>query len=158
MVPGRLGAIYIGARRRADLRPQDQVEAVAGRGLFGDRFFRQPGLGNAEQEVTLIELEAIEALARDHGILLEPGRARRNLLTRGVALNELVGVNFAVGEVVLRGLMLCEPCRHLEALTVAGVLRNLRHRGGLRAQIVQGGMVRTGDPVRLVPKAGAPDE
>jgi MOSC domain-containing protein YiiM len=154
MVPGRLVAIYIGERRRADLHPRDQVEAVAGRGLVGDRFFRQPGIGKPEQEVTLIEMEALEALARDHGLHLEPGRSRRNLVTRGVALNDLVGVDFAVGEVILRGLLLCEPCEHLEALTIAGVQKYLCHRGGLRAQIVQGGIVRKGDEIRLPPSAG----
>ena len=83
--------------------------------------------------ITLIEAEALEALEREHGVRLEPHESRRNIVTRGVALNELVGREFRVGEVVLRGLMLCEPCRHLEKLTGKQLIRGLVHRGGLRA-------------------------
>jgi MOSC domain-containing protein YiiM len=87
-------------------------------------------------------------LAQECQITLEPGQARRNLVTRGVPLNHLVGRQFSIGEVVLRGLRLCEPCGHLEALTAKGIQDGLRHRGGLRAQIVRGGVVRTGDSIR----------
>jgi MOSC domain-containing protein YiiM len=93
-------------------------------------------------------MEAIEALAQECQIALEPGAARRNLVTRGVPLNHLVGREFHIGEVLLRGLRLCEPCGHLETLTVKGIQDGLCHRGGLRAQIVRGGVVRTGDAVR----------
>ena len=78
---------------------------------------------------------------------LEPGEARRNLVTRGVPLNHLVGREFRIGDVLLRGLRLCEPCEHLEALTVQGIKNALCHRGGLRAQIIQGGIMRTGDSI-----------
>jgi MOSC domain-containing protein YiiM len=98
--------------------------------------------------VTLIEIEAIEALERDYGVKLSPGDARRNIVTRGVALNHLVGKEFRVGEVVLRGIRLCEPCQHLVQLTgQEKVLPGLVHRGGLRAQVVKGGVIRVGDAV-----------
>jgi len=117
-------------------------------GLEGDRHFgraaNEPGAG---REVTLIEVEAIEALERDYGVKLGPGDARRNIVTRGVALNHLVDRQFAVGKVVLRGIRLCEPCAHLASLTDQKVLSALVHRGGLRAQIVEEGTVRVGDPV-----------
>ena len=97
--------------------------------------------------MTLIEIEALEALRRDYEIELEPGAARRNIVTRGVALNHLVGREFSVGGVRLRGVRLCEPCAHLEKLSRKGVLRSLVHRGGLRADILSEGTIRPGDPV-----------
>jgi MOSC domain-containing protein YiiM len=99
--------------------------------------------------VTLIESEAIAALQRDYGIGIEAGTTRRNIVTRGVALNHLVGKEFYVGEVLLRGDRLCEPCAHMEKLTVKGALRGLVHRGGLRAEIVRGGIVRVSDSIKL---------
>src|SRR6185312_4735262 len=93
-----------------------------------------------DREVTLIEEEALAGMAREYEVLLPPAQARRNLLTRGVPLNHLVGQTFRVGNVVLRGIRLCEPCGHLQKLTCKGVLKGLLHRGGLRAQIVQGGI------------------
>jgi MOSC domain-containing protein YiiM len=154
MFQGRLEAIYIAEQKRKDLAPVDEIEAIAGRGLRGDRYYRREGTfskpGTPDREVTLIESEALEALARDGGITLQPGQARRNLITRHVPLNHLVGKEFRIGDVVLRGLRLCEPCGHLESLTLPGVKDGLYHRGGLRAQILQGGMLRAGNPVCLV--------
>ena len=74
-------------------------------------------------------------------------RSRRNIITQGIALNHLVEQEFRIGDVVLRGTRLCEPCAHLEKLTVKGALRGLIHRGGLRAEIVKGGIIRVGDPI-----------
>jgi MOSC domain-containing protein YiiM len=126
-----------------------QVNAIAGRGLEGDRYFdgtghwsNSPGVS---REITLIEIESIEALAREKNIEITPGAARRNLVTRGVPLNHLVGCEFQVGEVRLRGTRQCEPCQYLEGLTTKGVLVGLIHRGGLRADIVSGGTIRVGD-------------
>jgi MOSC domain-containing protein YiiM len=145
MADGRLVAIYITARRRGEPRRVEEVEAVTGRGLVGHHFLRQPGLSSPRHEVTLIESESLEYLAREHGIALGPGQSRRNLVTRGVSLNDLVDRQFATGPVVLRGIMLCEPCRHLEMMTVTGIKKALRGRGGLRAEVLCGGMLRTGD-------------
>ena len=131
-----------------------RVVAVEGRGLEGDRYFAKtgtysnhPGSGRA---VTLIEIEAIEALAREYDVHLAAGLARRNLVTRNVPLNHLVGKTFVVGHVVLRGTHLCEPCLHLEKLAVKGVARGLIHRGGLRAEIVAGGAIRAGDALAVI--------
>ncbi len=152
MFQGQLVAIYIAERKCADLRSVEQVQALPGRGLEGDRYGAHQGSfskpNSPDREVTLIESEALEALARECAITLAPNQARRNLLTRGVPLNHLVGQEFRVGEVVLRGLRLCEPCGHLEGLTVKGVKEGLCHRGGLRAQIIHGGVLRTGDVIQ----------
>jgi MOSC domain-containing protein YiiM len=151
MSQGNLVAIYLGEKSE-HLRSVPEATAVLGRGLDGDRyglgtgtFSSYPGKG---REVTLIEIEAIETLPPECSI--EPAEARRNLLTRGVALNELVGRDFRIGEAVLRGVRLCHPCDHLEKLTRPGVLKALENRGGLRADIVQGGAIRAGDAVELM--------
>jgi MOSC domain-containing protein YiiM len=68
-------------------------------------------------------------------------------VTRGVALNHFIDREFAVGDAVFRGARLCEPCGHLEKLTVKGIVRGLIHRGGLRAEVVRGGIIRVGDVI-----------
>jgi MOSC domain-containing protein YiiM len=98
--------------------------------------------------MTLIEAEALEALAREHGIELSAGETRRNLTTRGISLNDLVGRRFWVGHVLCQGTRLCEPCQYLADLTRKPLLRPLVHRGGLRADILRGGVIHTGDWVR----------
>jgi len=152
MFQGQLIGIFIAPGARDDLQPVDQAEAVVGKGLTGDRYFLVEGTYSGkpgpDREVTLIEIEALEALRQEAKIELAPGQARRNLLTRGVPLNHLVGREFAVGDVVLRGIRLCEPCNHLEKLTYEGVNRGLVHRGGLRAQVVKGGMLKKDDVIR----------
>jgi MOSC domain-containing protein YiiM len=148
---GTVVSLHIAATGAAAMQSVGQARAVAGRGLEGDRYFNQvgtysnhPGTG---RHVTLIEIEAIESLGRDYGIDMAPGLARRNIVTRGVALNHLIGREFSVGQIVLRGARLCEPCSHLEKLTRQGVMRGLIHRGGLRAEIMTGGMIRIGDAI-----------
>ena len=86
-------------------------------------------------------------MKRDYDVELDAGRSRRNIVTRGVALNHLVEKEFKIGAVTLRGTRLCEPCAHLEKLSGKGVLRGLIHRGGLRAEISTGGTIRVGDEV-----------
>jgi MOSC domain-containing protein YiiM len=146
--------VHIAASGSAPMQEVATVIAVEGRGLEGDRYFAKtgtytnhPGSGRA---VTLIEIEAIEALAREYDMHLAAGLARRNLVTRDVALNHLVGKTFVVGDVVLRGTRLCEPCLHLEKLAVKGVARGLIHRGGLRAEIVAGGAIGAGDALAVI--------
>lgn len=144
---GELVSIHVRPSPGAPLADVREAEAVAGRGLRGDHRFDSPA--GPDREITLIEVEALEALKRDCRIDLGPGESRRNLVTRGVPLNHLVGVAFRVGPVLLRGHRLCEPCDHLEKLTAKpGVKDGLLHRGGLRAQIVEGGPLRAGDPIR----------
>ena len=155
MFKGRLLAIAICAESKLPMQAVDAIEARAGQGLVGDRYLLGKGVSQKEpakpeQEVTLIELEAIEAAAHDYSLPVAHLETRRNLLTQGVPLNHLVGREFTVGSTVLRGLELCEPCGHLERLTRAGMKKALNHRGGLRAQIVQGGELRVGDVIRPV--------
>jgi MOSC domain-containing protein YiiM len=142
-------SIHITERPGGPVRSLPQVRAVPGRGLEGDRNFAAAGSEKSEagREVTLIEAVAIDALERDYGIRIAPGEARRNLVTRGVALNHLVGREFRIGEAVLVGRRLCEPCGHLENLTGAKLRAGLIHRGGLRADILQGGLIQVGQPV-----------
>ena len=98
-------------------------------------------------ELTLIEAEAIDAIKTEYKVQIAPGELRRNLVTRGVPLNHLVGREFRIGDVLIRGIRLCEPCNHLEALTKQPVVKSLRHRGGLRAQILKAGTIHVGDTV-----------
>jgi MOSC domain-containing protein YiiM len=129
--------------------PVDRVEAVEAQGLVGDRKFSPEPRAAEERDrdLTLIAAEALEALYTDTGIELSPAESRRNLVTRGIDLNALVGRRFRVGEVECEGIELCEPCSHLEGLTKPGVLRGLVHRAGLRAAIHRGGEIAVGDPV-----------
>jgi MOSC domain-containing protein YiiM len=152
MWQGTVVSIHIAKTAEGPMASVDEVRAVPGKGLEGDRYFNQvgtysnsPGLG---RDVTLIEIEAMEALKRDYGVNLEPGDSRRNIVTRGVPLNHLVGKEFRVGEVRLRGIRLCEPCSHLEKLSQQGAQRGLVHRGGLRTHILSGGMIRVGDKIQ----------
>ena len=144
-------SIHITPSAAAAMTSVKEVRAVLGKGLEGDRYAaklgtysKDPGSG---RDVTLIESEAIEALKRDYNVALQAGDSRRNIVTRDISLNHLVGKQFRVGEVVLRGTRLCEPCAHMEKLTVKGALRGLIHRGGLRAEIVKGGTIRVGDSI-----------
>ena len=153
MPNGSVNSIHIVAVASEPTVSVEEVRAVAGQGLEGDRYFsgngyysKTPGTG---RQVTLIEVETIEALERDYKLKIEPGQARRNIVTRGVALNHLVGREFSAGEVVLRGLRLNEPCNHLASLTDEKVKQGLVHRGGLRADIVSGGVIRVGDEIRV---------
>ena len=148
MFRGKLLGIFTTPWKASDLARVDKIEAVAGRGLVGDRYFRKEGTFSGKDgpdpEITLIEIEALQGLSREYKITLEPAQTRRNLLTSGVPLNQLVGREFSIGPVVLRGIRLCEPCGHLEKLTRAGVLTGLIHRGGLRAQVITGGNLEVG--------------
>lgn len=150
---GRVVSIHIAPEARAPMVSVPQVRAVAGRGLEGDRYFKQTGTysqaAGGDRELTLIELEAIQAFCREYETEIAPGDARRNLVTEGVSLNALVGKTFRVGEVRARGLMLCEPCQHLADLAQVEVLPGLVHRGGLRAEILRSGRVAVGDPIRV---------
>jgi len=139
-------SIHVTERPGGPVKSLPHVRAVAGRGLEGDRNFVEPGAEKRKpgREVTLIEAEAIDALERDYGIRIAPADARRNLVTRGVALNHLVGREFRIGEAVLVGRRLCEPCGHLENLTGFKLRPGLIHRGGLRADILEGGLIQVG--------------
>lgn len=148
---GRVASIHIAEEKGVPLTSVPEVRALPGRGLEGDRYCLGEGTFSKARgggrDVTLIEKEAIEAIAHESDIHIEVGEARRNIVTEGVALNHLVGKSFRVGDVTLRGIRLCEPCGHLEDMTKPGVREALIHRGGLRAEIVSEGTLRVGAPV-----------
>jgi MOSC domain-containing protein YiiM len=143
-VSGRVEAIFIAAEHEVLPAPVESVEAVAGKGLVGNRYFDE---GTPESQLTLIAAEALDALRDEHGIELDGAASRRNVLTTGIDLNALVGRRFQVGDVECRGIELCEPCSHLESLTQPGVIKGLVHRAGLNAEILSSGVLRPGDPV-----------
>lgn len=151
MFQGQLIAIYITPAAGQSLQSVEQAGAIPGRGLEGDRYFLGTGLYSdhpgPDREITLIEIEALQALKQEEGINLAPAETRRNLLTQGVPLNHLVDKEFRVGEVTLRGVRLCEPCGYLAKLTRPEVTPALVHRGGLRAQVVSAGTIRVGDVI-----------
>ena len=154
MFTGKILSIHITPAEGQAMQSIESVQAVAGKGLQGDRYFcHQTALSTANdpaRQVTLIESEAIQAVQREASISLAPGDSRRNLVTQGVPLNHLVGKEFNVGKVKLRGIRLCEPCKHLSEMTEPGVLPALVHRGGLRAEILTSGIIQIGDIIGAV--------
>jgi MOSC domain-containing protein YiiM len=151
-MPGRVEAIFLAQPQEGGRRQVERATALAGVGLEGDAYAagpdtRRDGAGVDGRDLTLIEAEALEGLAAEAGIELEPWEGRRNVLTRGIGLNDLVGRRFRVGAVECVGRRLCDPCRHLESLTRPGVLRGLARRGGLRADVLTGGEIAVGDEV-----------
>lgn len=152
---GRVQHIHLAPTAEANPTPVNSVRAEAGLGLEGDRYHAQLGSfsgdGRSGREVTLIASEAIEALKAEFGVTLAPGQSRRNITTFGIDLNEFVDKELRVGEVVMRGMRLCEPCQGLEDyIGQPNVIKGLVHRGGLRCEIVSGGIIRVGDEVAPV--------
>ena len=133
-------AIHLGEARVARLRAVDSVRAVAGKGLESDRHFRARG-AKPGQALTLVEAENVEAAG------LAPGETRRQVTTRGVRLNDLVGRRFLVGEVECYGVELCEPCKHLQSMTRPGIIKELAHRAGINADVLTDGTIAVGDAV-----------
>jgi MOSC domain-containing protein YiiM len=151
---GRLVGIYVAARAEEMPRPVERVRALAGRGLEGDRYAAMLGTFSdrpGQRDVTLIESEVLESYEQESGKKLSAAEARRNLLTEGVRLNDLVGRDFQVGAVRMRGLRLSEPCTHLMRLTHPETLRGLVHRGGLVAEVLNDGELHVGDVVTVEP-------
>lgn len=149
---GWIEAIAIAARATGPMTLVPTARAVTGRGLDGDRYAQRAGTftpasgsGNG-YDLTLIRAEVLDDLSED-GVQLGYADARRNLVTRGIDLNDLVGRTFRIGEVQCMGRRLCEPCAHLERLTTRGALRGLIHRGGLRADILTDGQITTGTTI-----------
>ncbi len=153
MPEGRIVALFVAPTAGAPMEPRDEVDAIAGVGLAGDRYATASGtysgfrLADEQRAVTLIEDEVVQALRAEHGVDLAARETRRNLVTAGVPLNSLVGCEFRVGSVRLRGFDLAEPCTYLQDQTRPGVRAALVHRGGLRAEILDGGIIRVGDRV-----------
>jgi MOSC domain-containing protein YiiM len=153
---GRVEAVAVADRAEAPMRQVHAVRALPGRGLEGDRYAEQQGTFTPRDgrrggyDLTLVEAEVLDQLALPGGRSLGYAEARRNVVTRGIDLNALVGRRFLVGDVECLGRRLCEPCAHLERLTHPGVLRGLIHKGGLRADIVSEGEIRPGAAIRAV--------
>jgi MOSC domain-containing protein YiiM len=146
-MPGRVEAIRIAPEHEQMPEAVDSID-VSAEGLPGDRYF---GRG----DITLVEQEALDALRDDTGIELSHAEVRRQVLTTGVRLNDLLNKRFRVGEVEAVGVEWCEPCNHLQKLTYPGVLEGMVHRAGLRAEIVQPGTISVGDEVGEVTEAAA---
>ena len=154
MWDGKVESIFIAKAARAPMEAVAEVRAVPGAGLEGDRYFLKQGTffkPEPDFELTLIEAEALEAMRSEYQIEVAPVESRRNLVTRGVPLNHLVGKDFLIGGVKIHGIRLCEPCSHLQGLTGRQVIKGLRHRGGLRAQILSEGLLKAGDTVKPAP-------
>jgi MOSC domain-containing protein YiiM len=146
---GKLKAIFVASTKGAPMVSLDEVRAVAGHGLSGDRnFLRQ---GGSLKDLTLIEAEKITDFVRSTGLAFSAEDSRRNLLTEGIELNPLLGREFYVGAVKVKALELCEPCLPLAKRTHRQILWGFLHRGGLRCQIMTDGVIHVGDPVRPAP-------
>lgn len=150
---GRVAGLYVAARAGAPVEARREVVLVPGVGIPGDRYATRAGYWSdpkwPDQELTLVEAEVAEALG------LDPGLLRRNVVTRGVRLHDLVGATFRLGEALVEGVRPCDPCRHLAELAGRpGLVRDLAGRGGLRARIVAEGRVRVGDAVDVVAGGG----
>jgi len=151
MFEGTVISISISPNAEGAMQSVEEVRAVPGKGLEGDRYFFKQGTfykPQPDRELTLIEAEAIEALRNEFQVEYDLSASRRNVVTRGVPLNHLVGKEFWIGDVKARGLRLCEPCSHLQRLSHPKVLPGLVHRGGLRAQILSEGMIRVGGTIK----------
>jgi MOSC domain-containing protein YiiM len=153
MNPGKVEGIYIAPHRGEPTISVEQAHIVPGKGIEGDRYYTQPGIHDEStkpgQEITLIEMEAIEAICREEGIHLTPAQTRRNIATRGVPLNDLVGRMFSIGNLQLRGVRLCEPCDYLANRTDPRILNSMAHRGGLRAEIISEGIIHRNDTITV---------
>ena len=152
---GRVAAIFVTPAAGQPMEARTAVTAHAAVGIEGDRYASRTGSYSKDtrmpRDVTLIEREAVDAVNADlraSGVEIAEAETRRNLVTTGVPLNHLVGREFRVGALVLRGVKLAEPCAYLEQLLGKPGLREaFVHRGGLRCEVVEGGEVRVGDPV-----------
>jgi MOSC domain-containing protein YiiM len=139
--------IFTASAHGAPMVAQSSVMAIADSGLVGDRYAESKNRKNSSHQLTLIEMEHIESFVEATRLDLQPHEPRRNLVTRGVRLNDYVGLRFRVGGVVLEGLELCEPCVKFKARTHREVLRFFANKGGLRARILEGGVIALGNAV-----------
>jgi MOSC domain-containing protein YiiM len=150
---GIVEGIYISPARGEPVIFAKQIHVVPGMGIEGDRYFYPHAQVDPPhktgRQLTLIEIEAIEAMNRQDGISITPAQARRNVVTRGVRLNDLVGKYFYVGNVRLLGARLCEPCSYLASRTDSRILQSMTHRGGLRTEIITEGVIEINDMITL---------
>ncbi|GAC1398254.1 MAG: MOSC domain-containing protein [Ktedonobacteraceae bacterium] len=156
MWQGTVSGIYLAEEAEAPMISLAEAHLVEGRGIEGDRYYKGVGThcDNDDDEpwyeVTLIESETIHALRREKKMDLDAGMPRRNIVTKGFALNHLVHRTFRIGEAILRGQALREPCPNLADTTSRALMIGLIHRGGLGAQILRSGIIRVGDVIEEV--------
>jgi MOSC domain-containing protein YiiM len=144
---GRVVGIFLTSEHGELPESVDRARALAGKGLEGNRYFYANGGAPDGRALTLIAAEALEALEQETNIVLSAAETRRNVLTRGIDVNALVGKRFRVGDVECLGVELCEPCTHLQSMTQPGVIKGLVHRAGLNADILNDGEIAVGDAV-----------
>ena len=153
-VAGSVVEIWLAGAAAEPMRRAPSVEAVAGRGLAGDRYALGGGTWaqypDLEKQLTLIDRDDVAAVAQETGAALTPGDTRRNLVTTGIELPGLVGSWFAVGDALLFGMKRCPPCTHLERLTGTRLVKAMVHRGGINAAVFVGAAIGEGDVVRPV--------
>ncbi len=151
--PGTITGIFVSPEAGAPMRALNQVEAVAGQGLDGDRYGIGEGFMSGRRggglDLTLVEEEALATLSTENGVEITAADSRRNLATRGVDLTALVGRRFRIGDVTCQGVRLCEPCVRIEQLIGKPFVRPMVHRAGLRADILSSGTLRVGDRVEI---------
>ena len=145
---GRIESVHYAADAGAPMTTPQSILAIAGIGIEGDRYSRGEGTfsytGGARRQITLFEAEVLETIARDHNVQLANDECRTNLVTRGVPLTHLMFRTFRVGDVLLHGLKLNEPCARLNEVTGKRVIKALIHRCGLFCEILEGGEIRPG--------------
>ena len=154
---GKIEEIYIVAEMGRPLASVNEVTVLEGRGIAGDRYAALAGTftkeeeeGDAGKHVTLIEAEAIEAALEEFGEDFSKGRSRRNIVTRGIRLNDLINHRLRIGEVIFKGERHCHPCGHLSKLTATDARTSLKMRGGLRTTVIKGGILRVGDTIEVL--------
>jgi RimJ/RimL family protein N-acetyltransferase/MOSC domain-containing protein YiiM len=158
VMTGRVVGLFTTASEGEPMTAHERINAIAGKGLEGDRYANGTGFYSARplpggaRELTLIEIEALAEIESESGIRLEPVESRRNVATRGIHLHALVGKRFTIGDVLCEGVRDCPPCEHLEELTGKTVMKPMARRGGLRANILSNGEIAIGDRIVEVMK------
>ncbi|HEY4384683.1 MAG TPA: MOSC domain-containing protein [Ktedonobacteraceae bacterium] len=153
---GSIEALYLAREAQAPMIAVSEARMILGRGMEGDRYCLGIGTHCAHDddephyEVTLIEGETIEALRRENKIELDFDAPRRNIVTRSFPLHHMVKRTFRIGEVIMRGIALREPCIRMIDITGHGITMGLVHRGGLGAQILTDGVIRIGDVIEEI--------
>lgn len=151
---GHITAIFVAPSKHAEQLAIEAVQLKRGKGIVGDRFFGQSPK-NPGRNLTLIEIEAIEEFNEAYNLTINLSATRRNFLTRGIRLNDLLGKTFRVGDVLCKGVELCEPCRLLarqlphESISQKDIIKVFTHKGGLRAEVLSDGVVRLGDSTMI---------
>ena len=148
---GQIEGLHVVPRSFLPMRNVDSLKLIAGSGIVGGRHTTGDAFHSDRPEegrqITFFEAETLEALLREHNITLTPKQHRRNVTTRGVPLNHLVGRRFRVGETLVEGMRLSTPCRHIEQITGLSIFEALIHRAGLNARILTGGSIFLNDPI-----------